>query len=304
MYNQQGGEGQVTQTVKSNFQLSFEFFPPKTEIGLNKLGQTAKQCSVLGPEYFSITFGAAGSEQTKTLETCQLLQQVCQLPVAPHITCIGQTKQQIKNLLQIYQSNHIKHLVVLRGDHPSRTQLQSDFKYATELVQFIRNVSGDYFYIDVAAYPEVHPQSKNAATDMIYFKDKIDAGANGAITQYFYNLDAYEDFVERAQKLGIDIPITAGIMPIYNFVQLQRFSDSCGAELPRWIRKKIELLQDDEASLLAFGIDFVSELCNKLIQSKVPGLHFYTLNRADAVLEIYKQLEIPRPQYAKKPFFS
>jgi methylenetetrahydrofolate reductase (NADPH) len=277
----------VTQTKKNKH--SFEFFPPKTAEGMEKLRATRKQLEQLKPEFFSVTFGAGGSTRDRTLETVIEIQQ-SGFDAAPHLSCIGSTKENITSVLDQYKSNGIKHVVALRGDMPSGTFSAGEFHHANELVAFIRQHSGDYFNIEVAAYPEYHPQAKSATEDLQNFKRKIDAGANSAITQYFYNADAYFAFVDAVRAMGITVPIVPGIMPINNFSQLARFSDACGAEIPRWMRLKLQGYADDTASIKAFGLDVVTSLCDKLLRNGAPGLHFYTLNQAGAISTIWQRL--------------
>jgi methylenetetrahydrofolate reductase (NADPH) len=268
---------------------SFEFFPPKTPEGMEKLRATRKQLEQLKPEFFSVTFGAGGSTRDRTLETVIEIQQ-SGFDAAPHLSCIGSTKENITSVLDQYKSNGIKHIVALRGDMPSGTFSAGEFHHANELVAFIRQHSGDYFNIEVAAYPEYHPQAKSATEDLKNFKRKIDAGANSAITQYFYNADAYFAFVDAARAMGITVPIVPGVMPINNFSQLARFSDACGAEIPRWMRLKLQSYGDDTRSIKAFGLDVVTSLCDKLLRNGAPVLHFYTLNQAGAISTIWQRL--------------
>jgi len=270
---------------------SFEFFPPKTDEGKEKLRVVRDKLGVLKPKYFSVTFGAGGSTQQGTLEAVLEIQQAG-YEAAPHISCIGTQKQVITSLLDTYKANGIKHVVALRGDLPSGSGNISggDFNFANELVAFIRKEYADHFYIEVAAYPEVHPQAKNAVSDLDNFKRKVDAGANGALTQYFFNPDAYYRFVDECEKRGVSIPIVPGIMPITNYTQLARFSDMCGAEIPRWIRKRLESFGDDKEAIRHFGEEVVTRLCEQLLQAGAPGLHFYTLNQAAATLAIWQNL--------------
>ncbi|MGB8855090.1 MAG: methylenetetrahydrofolate reductase [NAD(P)H] [Burkholderiales bacterium] len=268
---------------------SFEFFPPKTAEGMEKLRATRKQLEQLNPQFFSVTFGAGGSTRDRTLETVLEIQK-SGFDAAPHLSCVGSTRENIISVLDQYKGNAIKHIVALRGDLPSGTVDAGEFRYASDLVAFIRQHSGDHFNIEVAAYPEYHPQAKSAAEDLKNFKRKIDAGANAAITQYFYNADAYFAFVDAARAQGTDVPIVPGIMPINNFSQLARFSDACGAEIPRWMRVKLQSYGDDTASIKAFGLDVVTALCDKLLRHGAPGLHFYTLNQAGAVSTIWQRL--------------
>ncbi len=278
------------QTAKAkNLNLSFEFFPPKTTEGMEKLRATRKQLEQLKPQFFSVTFGAGGSTQERTLETVIEIQQ-SGFEAAPHLSCVGSTKENISSVLDKYKNSGIKHIVALRGDLPSGTYSAGEFHHANELVAYIRQHSGDHFNIEVAAYPEYHPQAKNATDDLANFKRKVDAGANSAITQYFYNADAYFAFVDTVRAMGVTIPIIPGIMPINNFSQLARFSDACGAEIPRWMRHKLQGFGDDSASIRAFGLDVVTSLCDKLLRNGAPGLHFYTLNQAGAVSTIWQRL--------------
>jgi methylenetetrahydrofolate reductase (NADPH) len=254
--------------------LSFEFFPPKTLEGLTQLLETAQKLQHFRPEYFSVTYGAGGNTQDSTLKTIMTLQQH-HLPVVPHISCIGSTQEKISELLHHYQQQGIKGLVALRGDLPSGAgSMSGDFHYARDLVAFIRATTGTAFNIFVAAYPECHPQAGNLQQNLQHFKQKVAAGATAAITQYFYHPDAYFHFVEACRKLNIDIPIIPGIMPLYNFSQLARFSEMCGAEIPRYMRKQLETLGDDIAAIQEFGIEVVSRLCRNLLAAGAPGLHF------------------------------
>ncbi|MDP2827680.1 MAG: methylenetetrahydrofolate reductase [NAD(P)H] [Sulfuricellaceae bacterium] len=269
--------------------LSFEFFPPKTPEGMNKLRAARQQLAQLHPEFFSVTFGAGGSTRDHTLETVIEIQREGH-KAAPHLSCIGSTRENIRAILNEYKSHGIRHLVALRGDLPSGTADVGEFRYANELVSFIRAETGDWFNIEVAAYPEYHPQAMSAQADLLNFKRKTEAGANAAITQYFYNADAYFNFVDECQRMGITIPIVPGIMPIGNFSQLARFSDTCGAEIPRWLRLKMQSYGDDTDSIRAFGIDFVAAMCERLLKGGAPGLHFYTLNHAGLVTTIWQRL--------------
>lgn len=269
--------------------VSFEFFPPQTPEGLTKLVATSRQLAALKPEYYSVTFGAGGSTRERTLEAVQLLRNEG-YNAAPHLSCIGSTRENIRAILNTYKQLGIKRIVALRGDLPSGMASAGEFHYANELVAFIRAETGDHFRVEVAAYPEFHPQAKSPRDDLLNFKRKADAGANSAITQYFYNADAYFRFVEDARKLGITLPIVPGIMPIMKYSQLARFSDACGAEIPRWMRKTLESYGDDSAAVQAFGLDVVTRLCEKLLDGGAPALHFYTLNQAGATTEILKRL--------------
>jgi len=268
---------------------SFEFFPPKTPEGKAKLRATWRQLARLKPRFFSVTFGAGGSTQQGTLDTVLEIRAAGQ-NAAPHISCVASSKAEIAATLSRYRENGIRHIVALRGDMPSGLASGGELRYANELVTFIRQTTGDWFHIEVACYPEYHPQTRNAADEVKNFKRKIDAGANSAITQYFYNADAYLRFVDECAGAGISIPIVPGIMPIGNFSQLARFSDACGAEIPRWMRIKLESYRDDTASIRAFGLDVVTALCAKLLEAGAPGLHFYTLNQAGPASTIWQRL--------------
>lgn len=269
---------------------SVEFFPPKTPEGMEKLRLARAQLAeVMKPAFFSVTFGAGGSTRDRTLETVLEIQREGH-EAAPHLSCIGATKDDIRAILQTYRQHGIRRVVALRGDLPSGMAEPGELRFASELVEFIRAETGDAFHIEVAAYPEIHPQAKNAQDDLKNFAGKMKAGADSAITQYFFNADAYFRFVDEARALGVSAPIVPGIMPIGNFSQLARFSDACGAEIPRWIRKRMEGLGDDAESIRAFGLDVVTGLCERLLAGGAPGLHFYTLNQAGLTLEIWKRL--------------
>ncbi len=268
---------------------SMEFFPPKTDEGVLKLRETRKQLTQLRPEFFSVTFGAGGSTRDRTLETVLEIQGEG-LAAAPHLSCIGSTRANIREILEVYKAHGIRHIVALRGDLPSGVADPGEFRYANELVAFIRQESGDWFTIEVAAYPEMHPQARNWREDIQNFKRKVDAGADAAITQYFFNADAYFNFLDECAENDIHIPIVPGIMPISNYAQLARFSTMCGAEIPRWLARKLESYYDDTASIKAFGLDFVTGLCERLLEGGAPGLHFYTLNQAGATSTIWQRL--------------
>jgi len=268
---------------------SFEFFPPKTPEGMEKLRATRQQLAQLKPKFFSVTFGAGGSTRDRTLETVLEIQREGH-DAAPHLSCIGSTHDNIREILGQYKENGIKHIVALRGDLPSGMVGAGEFRYANELVEFIRKETGDHFQIEVAAYPEFHPQAQTARDDLLNFKRKVEAGANSAITQYFFNADAYFNFLDECAALGIAIPVVPGIMPITNYTQLARFSDACGAEIPRWIRLKLQGYGDDTASIRAFGLDVVTALCDKLLRHGAPGLHFYTLNQAGPISTVWQRL--------------
>jgi methylenetetrahydrofolate reductase (NADPH) len=268
---------------------SFEFFPPKSEEGMEKLRATRRQLAQLKPAFFSVTFGAGGSTQKGTLDTALEIQAEG-FEAAPHVSCIGSTRDSIREVLKQYRDHGIRHTVALRGDLPSGMAEAGEFRYASDLVAFIREESGDHFKIEVAAYPEYHPQARTAQENLKHFKLKVDAGADAAITQYFYNPDAYFHIVEQVEAMGISIPIVPGVMPIGNFSQLARFSDACGAEIPRWIRRKMEGFGDDSASIRAFGLDVVTDVCDRLLSQGAPGLHFYTLNHAGLCSTIWQRL--------------
>ncbi|MDN6873625.1 methylenetetrahydrofolate reductase [NAD(P)H] [Pseudomonas citronellolis] len=279
----------------SDRRFSFEFFPAKTEAGHEKLLATARQLAGYKPDFFSCTYGAGGSTRDRTLVTVLQLDGEVNVPTAPHLSCVGDTKAELRALLAHYKDAGIRRIVALRGDLPSGMGMASgELRYANELVEFIRAETGDHFHIEVAAYPEVHPQAHNSEHDLANFVRKVKAGADSAITQYFFNADSYFHFVERAQKLGIDIPIVPGIMPITNYSKLARFSDACGAEIPRWIRKQLEAYGDDIASIQSFGEQVITEMCERLLDGGAPGLHFYTLNQADPSLALWKNLKLPR----------
>lgn len=268
---------------------SIEFFPPKTDEGVLKLRETRRQLAQLKPAFFSVTFGAGGSTRDRTLETVLEIQGEG-LAAAPHLSCIGSTRANIREILEVYRAHGIRHIVALRGDLPSGMADPGEFRYANELVAFIREVTGDWFEIEVAAYPETHPQARNYPEDLANFKRKVEAGASAAITQYFFNPDAYFNFVDDCAELGITIPIVPGIMPISNYAQLARFSSLCGAEIPRWLAKKLEGYYDDTASIKAFGLDYVTAMCDRLLAGGAPGLHFYTLNQAGLTSAIWQRL--------------
>jgi methylenetetrahydrofolate reductase (NADPH) len=273
---------------------SFEFFPPKTPEGADKLRAVRAKLAAVQPAFFSVTFGAGGSTREGTWNTVTEIA-AAGLAVAPHISCIGTTRASVRELLLAYRSRGIRRLVALRGDLPSGAAGGAgDFRYANELVEFIRAETGDWFHVEVAAYPEYHPQSRSPADDLANFARKVKAGADSAITQYFYNSDAYFRFVEDAQALGVEVPIVPGIMPITNYTQLARFSDACGAEIPRWIRLKLQSYGDDRDAIRAFGLDVVTDLCEQLLAVDAPGLHFYTMNQAEPTLELWARLGLPR----------
>ncbi|MBC3870489.1 methylenetetrahydrofolate reductase [NAD(P)H] [Undibacterium oligocarboniphilum] len=273
--------------ITHNF--SIEFFPPKTEEGAEKLRVTRAKLGELKPKYFSVTFGAGGTTQQGTLDTVIEIRREG-YDAAPHLSCVGGTRESIRQILQQYQAHDIRRLVALRGDLPSGYGMGGEFRHASDLVEFIRAETGDWFHIEVAAYPEMHPQARSPQDDLNHFVRKMQAGANAAITQYFYNADAYFRFADEARKAGVSAPIVAGIMPITNSNQLQRFSEMCGAEIPRWIRLKLNSYGDDSASIKAFGLDVVTQMCERLLQGGAPGLHFYSLNQAAATTAIWQRL--------------
>lgn len=273
----------------SKTELSIEFFPPQTPEGVEKLRTARARLAVLQPEFFSVTYGAGGSTRERSFSTvAEIVAEGYE--AAPHLSCIGSTRDSIRDILRDYASTGIRRIVALRGDLPSGVGASGEFRYANELVEFIRNETGDRFLIEVAAYPEWHPQARSPRDDLLAFKHKVDAGANSAITQYFYNFDAYRHFVDEVRALGIAIPIVPGIMPITSFTRLARFSDACGAEIPRWMRRKFESFGDDSDSIRAFGFDIVTELCQRLLESGAPGLHFYSMNQALPTIEICRRL--------------
>ena len=279
----------MTRSVERIF--SFEFFPPATPEGVAKLRATREQLAQLRPKFFSVTFGAGGSTRDRTLAAVVEIQASGQR-AAPHISCIGSTRESIRTTLATYRQHGIGHLVALRGDLPSGSADVGEFRYANELVEFIREETGDAFHVEVAAYPEYHPQARTPHEDLANFKRKIDAGANSAITQYFFNAEGYYHFVDQARAAGVGVPIVPGIMPILSFSKLARFSDACGAEIPRWIRRKLESFGDDASSIRAFGLDVVTRLCDDLLAHGAPGLHFYTLNQASLTKIIWERLKL------------
>ena len=269
--------------------ISFEFFPPNTEAGRDKLMQARDALAARDPRFFSVTYGAGGSTQHRTLDAVKAVRE-CGIDTAPHLSCIGSEKAQLRDLLTRFREDGIKRIVALRGDLPSGMGGVGDLRYANELVEFIREETGDHFEVAVAAYPESHPQAPSLDRDLENFARKMQAGADIAITQYFFTADAYFHFVERARALGVEAPIVPGIMPITNYTKLARFSDACGAEIPRWIRKQLEAYGDDSASIAAFGEDVISRLSQRLLDGGAPGLHFYTLNQAEPTLKVLDNL--------------
>jgi len=273
---------------------SFELFPPKTPGGMEKLAADVRRLNVVAPQYFSVTYGAGGSTQNRTFEAVSLLRDQG-IDTAPHLSCIGSTREEIRRILRHYREQDIHRLIALRGDLPSGmgAGAAGELRYANELVAFIREESGDRFHVEVAAYPEYHPQAPNPEQDLANFRRKVDAGANAAITQYFYNADAYFAFQESCERVGINIPVVPGIMPITNCTMLTRFSDACGAEIPRWVRKRLEGYGDDVESIRAFGHDVVLNLCGQLLAGGAPGIHFYTMNHAAPTLRLWRELGLP-----------
>lgn len=270
---------------------SFEFFPPKTDKGWEKLQGVRNTLAEVDPDFFSVTFGAGGSTRDRTVKTVLDLHKRG-VSTAPHLSCVGATRDSIAELLDVYRDNGINRIVALRGDMPSGMGAAGELRYANELVTFIREHSGDTFNIEVAAYPEFHPQARTAEDDLKNFARKVEAGANSAITQYFFNADSYFYFIDRLEKMGVTIPVVPGIMPIVNFSNLTRFSDMCGAEIPRWIRKQLEAYGDDSDSIRQFGEEVVTRMCEKLLAAGAPGLHFYTLNQVEPSVSIWKNLGI------------
>ena len=269
---------------------SLEFFPPKTDEQHAVLDAAVPKLKALHPEYVSVTFGSGGSTLSYTPETVRHLRQEHGLDAAPHLSCMGGTRDEIRRLLELYKAMGCKRIVALRGDLPSGMASYGDFRYASELVEFIRKESNGSFHIEVACYPEMHPQASDAHADLKNFIAKVKAGADGAITQYFFNPDAYFRFIDEARKAGVTVPIVPGIMPISQYAQLRRFSEMCGAEIPRWVAKRLEAFRDDADAIREFGADVVADLCRKLIAGGAPGIHFYTLNRARATLAVHERL--------------
>lgn len=274
---------------------SFEFFPTKTDAGHEKLLATARCLAEYKPDFFSCTYGAGGSTRDRTLNTVLQLDGEVKVSTAPHLSCVGGSKQELRELLNLYKDAGIKRIVALRGDLPSGMGMASgELRYANELVEFIRAETGDHFHIEIAAYPEMHPQARHFEDDLANFVRKAKAGADSAITQYFFNADCYFYFVERVRKMGVETPIVPGIMPITNYSKLARFSDACGAEIPRWVRKQLEAYGDDMESIQAFGTQVITEMCEKLLAGGAPGLHFYTLNQAEPSLAVWENLKLVR----------
>jgi methylenetetrahydrofolate reductase (NADPH) len=278
---------------------SFEFFPPRTDQAAEKLRTVSDRLAQVNPCFFSVTFGAGGSTQDFTYDTVVEIKGRTGIDVAPHLSCVASTRDSIRRVLDAYVKAGIRHIVALRGDMPSGMHSPGELRYANELVEFIRAETGSHFFIEVAAYPEFHPQAQRADQDLLNFRRKVEAGADSALTQYFYNPDAYFRFVDACEALGIDLPIVPGIMPITNLQQLARFSDACGAEIPRWIRRRLEDYGDDLDSLRAFGLDVTTELCRRLLDGGAPGLHFYTMNQSHATLAIWNNLGLSSDKGAR-----
>ncbi|MCE4539434.1 methylenetetrahydrofolate reductase [NAD(P)H] [Pelomonas sp. P7] len=269
--------------------ISFEFFPPNTPVGVDKLKAVVQELGALKPQYFSVTYGAGGSTRDKTLSAVMDIA-AAGFEAAPHLSCVGSTRENIAEILATYRAQNIRRVVALRGDLPSGTATAGEFRYASELVAFIRETQGPDWHIEVAAYPEVHPQQRYAARDLQHFADKMKAGADGAITQFFFNADAYFHFVEEARKLGVTQPIVPGIMPFHNYGRIAQFAQRDGIDIPRWVQMKMEGFMDDTAGIRAFGLDVITRLCERLIDGGAPGLHFYTLNQSPLVLELCRRL--------------
>lgn len=289
---------------EANLRISFEFFPPKTEEGRELLVGTAAALAETSPDFFSVTFGAGGSTREGTFETVKLLQQKTAVSIAPHLSCMGLHRDEIIETLRAYQERGVRRLVALRGDLPVGSVEPGGFRYASELIELVRETTQDHFHIEIAAYPECHPEASNARQDLLHFKKKVEAGANSAITQYFFNADAYFYFLDACSSLGISIPIFPGIMPIHHLDKLLRFSERCGAEIPRFLRKRFESFQDDQEAIYQFGIEIVHDLCEQLLAGGAPGLHFYTLNQAETSLEIFKLLHLSEEISNIQPLFA
>jgi methylenetetrahydrofolate reductase (NADPH) len=274
---------------KNAVPISFEFFPPNTPVGDDKLAEVVRQLGQLDPEFFSVTYGAGGSTRDKTLQTVERIA-AAGFSAAPHLSCVGATRETLAQLLATFRDRGLRRIVALRGDLPSGTAVGGEFRYASELVRFIRETQGEQFHIEVAAYPEYHPQQRYAARDLRHFADKVNAGADSAITQFFFNPDAYFHFVEQTRALGVVAPIVPGIMPFHNFAKIAQFAARDGIEIPRWVAMKMEGFLDDAASIRAFGLDVVTQLCERLIAGGAPGIHFYTMNQSALTLEICQRL--------------
>ena len=269
--------------------ISFEFFPPNTPAGSDKLEAVVAELATVRPEFFSVTYGAGGATREKTLATVRDIAALGH-EAAPHLSCVGSTREGVAEILADYRAQGIRRLVALRGDLPSGTAVAGEFRYAAELVRFVRETQGEDWHVDVAAYPEYHPEQRYARRDLQHFADKVRAGASSAITQFFFNPDAYFHFVDEVRALGVDVPIVAGIMPILNYAKIAQFAARDGIEIPRWVALKMEGFMDDAASIRAFGLDVVTQLCRRLIEGGAPGLHFYTLNQSALALEICRRL--------------
>jgi methylenetetrahydrofolate reductase (NADPH) len=284
--------------MSSPLSFSFELFPPRTPEGVAKLPAVIEQLAAVHPNYFSVTYGAGGSEQEGTYQTMVAVIEHAGVEVAPHLTCVGSTRAHIAALLDRYREMGVKRIVALRGDLPATAMSPSapgDFHYANELVSFIRQTHGNHFHIEVAAYPEMHPQARRPSEDFEHFRRKVEAGADAALTQLFFNADAYFDFMERCAKANIAIPVTPGIMPITGFANTVRFCAGCGADLPRWVRLRLEELEHNKPALIDFGAEVITRLCQTLLRGGAPGLHFYTINQAAPTLRLWKNLALPVP---------
>jgi len=276
-----------------NHGFSLELFPPRTEAGIAKLPDTVRTLAALKPGFFSVTYGAGGSDQNGTYDTLMTVVRETGVEAAPHLTCVGSTRAGIAELLQRYRDAGVSRIVALRGDLPATAMSAAapgEFRYASELVSFIRETHGDAFRLEVAAYPEMHPQASDPATDFQHFVHKVNCGAHGAVTQYFFNADAYFDFMNRCARAGVSVPVVPGIMPITNYAQLLRFSESCGADVPRWIRLRLEALKDDKAAIMDFGTEVIARLCETLLKGGAPSLHIYTLNQTEPTLRLFQAL--------------
>ena len=281
---------------KHDLHFSFELFPPRTPVGWSNLPKLIGELATVKPAFFSVTYGAGGSDQNGTYDTLIKVIEQTGIEAAPHLTCVGSTRDNIAALLAQYRTAGVRRIVALRGDLPATAMSNAapgEFRYANELVRFIRETHGEHFQLEVAAYPEMHPQAAHPQADFEAYVRKVKAGAHGAVTQYFYNADAYFDFVERSEKAGLDIPVVPGVMPIVNTAQLLRFSAACGADVPRWIRLRLESYGEDKASVQAFGLEVVTRLSETLLKGGAPGLHFYTLNQAEPTLKLWRNLGLP-----------
>lgn len=272
---------------------SFEFFPPKTDVGVEKLKRVQAELAAVNPSFFSVTYGAGGSTRDRTFETVMNIKDSTGIDAAPHLSCVGDTKAQLKELINEYKDKGLSRIVALRGDLPSGMGASlGELKYASDLVSFIRTETADHFHLEVAAYPEMHPQAKSWTADLNNFRTKVEAGASSAITQYFYNIDAYKFFVDSCEKMGITLPIVPGVMPITNYENLIRFSNTCGAEVPRWIKTRLENYAGDIESIKQFGEEVLTSLCEQLLDMGAPGLHFYTLNQSGPSLAVWNNLKL------------